>query len=209
MVTGIVDAVSVLGLGVFTANMKGNVIFLAFAAAGAPGFSVFKPIGSLFGFMVGALIGGRLVSTYSTFRPKWLSIVAIFEAGLLFAAAFFSSWLDTGSVRPPYVAYLLIGLTAMAMGIRTATFRKLAVPDVTTTVLTLTLTSIAADSRLAGGNNQRLLRRIGAVVAMFCGALVGVLLLNFGMALPLTVSGIGVLIATFIHAPKLRVRNVK
>ena len=35
-VTGIVDAVSVLGFGrVFTANMTGNVVFLAFALAGA------------------------------------------------------------------------------------------------------------------------------------------------------------------------------
>ena len=38
-VTGLVDAISVLGLGkVFTANMTGNVVFLGFAAAGAPNF---------------------------------------------------------------------------------------------------------------------------------------------------------------------------
>ena len=41
MVTGIVDAASFLGLGhIFTANMTGNVVFLGFAAAGAPGLSV-------------------------------------------------------------------------------------------------------------------------------------------------------------------------
>jgi uncharacterized membrane protein YoaK (UPF0700 family) len=40
VVTGLVDAASVLGLGrVFTANMKGNIVFLGFAAAGAPGHS--------------------------------------------------------------------------------------------------------------------------------------------------------------------------
>jgi uncharacterized membrane protein YoaK (UPF0700 family) len=38
---GLVDAISVLGLGkVFTANMTGNIVFLGFAAAGAPGFTV-------------------------------------------------------------------------------------------------------------------------------------------------------------------------
>ena len=37
--TGVMDAVSVLGLGhVFTANMTGNVVFLGFALAGAPGY---------------------------------------------------------------------------------------------------------------------------------------------------------------------------
>jgi Protein of unknown function (DUF1275) len=44
-VSGIVDAVSFLGLGhVFTANMTGNVAFLAFAAVGAPDISVASSI---------------------------------------------------------------------------------------------------------------------------------------------------------------------
>jgi hypothetical protein len=38
--TGLIDAVAFLGLGrVFTANMTGNVVFLAFAIAGAQGLS--------------------------------------------------------------------------------------------------------------------------------------------------------------------------
>jgi hypothetical protein len=37
--TGLVDAVSILGLGrVFVANMTGNVVFVAFASAGVAGF---------------------------------------------------------------------------------------------------------------------------------------------------------------------------
>jgi len=41
VVSGIVDAVSYLGLGhVFTANMTGNVVLVGFGIAGAPGFSV-------------------------------------------------------------------------------------------------------------------------------------------------------------------------
>ena len=44
VVTGLVDAASVLGLGrVFTANMTGNVVFLGFAVAGAPGLLV-RPV---------------------------------------------------------------------------------------------------------------------------------------------------------------------
>ena len=38
VVTGLVDAISFLGLGhIFTANMTGNLVFLGFAAGGAPG----------------------------------------------------------------------------------------------------------------------------------------------------------------------------
>ncbi|HEY6318288.1 MAG TPA: YoaK family protein, partial [Acidimicrobiia bacterium] len=41
LVTGLVDAFSYLVLGhVFVANMTGNIVFLGFAMAGAPGFSV-------------------------------------------------------------------------------------------------------------------------------------------------------------------------
>jgi uncharacterized membrane protein YoaK (UPF0700 family) len=58
--TGLVDAVSVLGLGrVFTANMTGNVVFLGFAIVGTPGLSVPLHITSIAGFLVGAVLGGR------------------------------------------------------------------------------------------------------------------------------------------------------
>ena len=49
----------------------------------------------------------------------------------------------------------------------------MAVPDLTTTVLTQTLTGLAADSSLAGGSNLRWLRRARAVLALFVGALIG------------------------------------
>jgi len=72
--------------------------------------------------------------------------------------------------------YVLIALLAIAMGIQNSTARKLAVAELTTTVLTMTLTGIAADSALAGGSGSRIGRRILAVAAMLVGALVGALL---------------------------------
>lgn len=60
-VSGVIDAVSYLGLGhVFTANMTGNVVILGFAAAGTPGFSTLGSLVSLAAFLVGAGIAGRL-----------------------------------------------------------------------------------------------------------------------------------------------------
>src|SRR2546422_180555 len=72
--------------------------------------------------------------------------------------------------------YTLIALLAFAMGIQNASVRRLAVPELTTTVLTMTLTGIAADSSLAGGAGARFGRRGLAVAAMFVGALIGALL---------------------------------
>src|SRR2546430_13038322 len=61
--TGLVDAVSYLGLGrVFTANMTGNVVLLGFGIAGAGGLPVVAPLVSLGAFLVGSGVGGVLAT---------------------------------------------------------------------------------------------------------------------------------------------------
>lgn len=206
VVTGLVDAVSFLGLGrVFTANMTGNVVFLGFAAAGAPGLSVARSLASLIAFLFGALAGGRLgVAMAGAPRRRWLLTAAAAEAALLFAAAFAALGFDVASGTPAGSLYAVIILTAVAMGLRNATVRRLAVPDMTTTVLTLTLTGLAADSSPAGGDNPRLGRRAASVLLMFGGALLGALLLRHSLALPLVVSGVCVLVATAAYAARER-----
>ena len=201
--TGLVDAVSVLGLGrVFTANMTGNIVFLGFAVAGMPGFSMARAVVSLAGFVVGAMLGGYLgVTMAGMARRRWLLSVAVVEAGLLFVAAWVAIGYDIVTLTPVPTLYALIVLTAVAMGLRNATVRQLAVPDLTTTVLTLTLTGIAADSVPAGGHNPRLGRRLAAVLAIFAGSAVGAGLVTLGgLALPLVVTGACILLVTGAYA---------
>jgi uncharacterized membrane protein YoaK (UPF0700 family) len=201
--TGLVDAVSVLGLGrVFTANMTGNVVFLGFAAVGIPGFSVARAVVSLVAFVVGAMLGGRLgVAMAGRARRRWLLTVAVVEAGLFFVAAWVAIGYDIVAFTPTPTLYTLIVLTAVAMGLRNATVRRLAVPDLTTTVLTLTLTGIAVDSTLAGGRNPRVGRRFAAMLAIFAGSAVGAVLVSWGgLTLPLAVSGVCILLVTVAYA---------
>jgi uncharacterized membrane protein YoaK (UPF0700 family) len=73
-------------------------------------------------------------------------------------------------------------LTALAMGMRNAAVRKLAIPDLTTTVLTLTITGIGADSSLASGNNPRLARRVASVAALFLGAALGAVVIRYSIS---------------------------
>lgn len=202
LVTGLVDAISFLGLGrVFTANMTGNVVFLAFAVAGAPGLSIRRSLTSLIAFLLGAILGGRLaVAMAATSRRRWLVTVAVAEAGLLLAAALVSVRIDIGSETASRGLYGAIILTAVGMGLRNATVRRLAVPDMTTTVLTLTLTGLAADSSLAGGSNPRIVRRVASVLLMFIGAAIGALLLRFSLLLPFVLSGALVLVAAGVFA---------
>ena len=199
-VTGLVDAVSVLGFGVFTANMTGNVVFLGFAAAGARGFSIAHSLTSLVAFLAGAVIGGGISVAIDATRRRWLLTVAVCEATLLIVAALASIGLEIGLAMPPIRLYSVIVLMATAMGLRNATVRRLAVPDLTTTVLTLTLTGLSADSSLTGGKNPRFGRRFGSVVAMFGGAVIGALLLKYGLAPPLLFSGVCVMAVALIYA---------
>lgn len=67
--------------------------------------------------------------------------------------------------RPARTFSSAFALTALAMGTRNTAVRKLAIPDLTTTVLTLTITGIGADSSFANGNNPRLARRVESVAA--------------------------------------------
>lgn len=174
-VTGLIDAVSYLSLGhVFTANMTGNIVLLGFASTGVPEVSVERSLTALAGFLIGAAIGGRMMAGASaTTQLRVASSVFAFETVFLIGAAITAMGYTTISTPQVLQLYAIIALTAIAMGLRNAAVRKLAVPDLTTTVLTLTITGIAADSSLARGNNPRWLRRIAAVVAMFAGAALG------------------------------------
>ena len=175
MVTGLVDAVSYLKLGhVFVANMTGNVVFLGFAVAGGADFSLPASLAAVAAFLAGALAGGRLGSRIAQHRGRHLAVATYIEIGLI-AAALAVSTLGVG-IGENLVQYALIVLLALAMGLQNATARRLAVPDMTTTVLTLTLTGLAADSPLAGGNAPNLGRRMLAVATMFVGALIGAVL---------------------------------
>jgi uncharacterized membrane protein YoaK (UPF0700 family) len=175
MVTGLVDAVSYLSLGhVFVANMTGNVVFLGFAVADAQDFSIPASLLAIAGFLAGALAGGRLGSSAGHHRGRLLAIATYIQIALLGAALIVSTLalVPEGNA----VRYALIVLLALAMGLQNATARRLGVPDLTTTVLTLTLTGIAADSTLAGGTNPNPGRRLVATATMFLGAAIGAVL---------------------------------
>lgn len=197
--TGLVDAISVLGLGkVFTANMTGNIVFLGFAAAGTPGFLVAPYLVAILSFLIGALVAGRTGKAHAG-RPlrRWLLVAAFIEAGLFWMAAVVALGFDVASQTPGASLYAIIALTGLAMGFRNATIRQLKVPDLTTTVLTLTLTGLAADSSLAGGANPNWSRRVGGVLAILAGAALGaVLVMRMGLAFPLALTGALVLAGT-------------
>ena len=189
MVTGLIDAFSYLVLGhVFVANMTGNVVFLAFALAGAAGFSIPAALLALGAFVLGSLGGGFLGSRLGAHRGRLLSVAAALQTLLLGGSVALVAF--SGIPMPAGTSYGLIIILGLAMGLQNATARKLSVPDLTTTVLTLTIVGIAADHHFVGGSGSRAGRRLIAVAAMLLGAFVGSLLIfHVSILAPLVLAG--------------------
>jgi uncharacterized membrane protein YoaK (UPF0700 family) len=194
VVTGLVDAFSYLVLGhVFVANMTGNVIFAGFAIAGALGFSLTATAVALAAFASGAFLGGRLIHRAGPHRGRILHRALVVET-VLVADAFLLAEVS-GAPAGAGSRYALIALLGLGLGVQNAAGRALAVPDLTTTVLTLTITGPAADSRLAGSPGAKAGRRLLSAAAMFLGGLAGALVvLHVQPALPLLIGT--VLLAT-------------
>ena len=197
--TGVIDAASFLGLGnVFTANMTGNVVLLGFGIAGGSGLPVLAPLISLSAFLAGAVVGGRMTA-WNPARIRHLSRSMQVEIGVLLAATAWSLLVDIEVGH--FSADLLIAMLAFAMGVRNATIRRVKVADLSTTVLTMTLTGLAADSPLAGGDGRGSFRRGAAAVAMLLGAVAGALLLKIDLSLVLALAALLAILTWIVFVP--------
>jgi len=199
--TGVIDAVSYLGLGhVFVANMTGNIVFLGFAANPSSGLSAALALIALAAFMFGALVGGAAGHRMAA-SPTWPMSVLLAQAALLgVVAAAGAAFGITALGRPVVVAAL-----AFAFGLQNSTARRMAVADLTTTVLTLTVTGLAADSRVAGGPGAEPVRRLGSITTMLAGAIVGALLVQVSVPLTIALSALCVLAAAILFGVDRRV----
>ncbi|MBS1863137.1 MAG: DUF1275 domain-containing protein [Actinobacteria bacterium] len=198
LTTGVIDAACYLGLGrVFAANMTGNLVLLGFAIAGASGLSVAPPLVSLGAFLGGATVGGRMGARLGPKEAR-LSRAMLVEVGLIALATLIAVVFEI--VPDHFSGDLIIALLAFAMGLRTATVRRLAVPDLSTTVVTMTLAGFAAESRLAGGSGEGHWRRGGVVASMLVGAVVGALLVKVDLAVVLVAAAAFALAAWFAFA---------
>ena len=189
-VTGLVDAVSYLRLGhVFVANMTGNAVFLGFSADPHSGLSPAAALIAIAGFLLGALAGGRAAHALAPARPgRWLAAAVTTEALILGLAAVL-----TGAGVLPLAGdgrLATIAVLACALGVQNSTVRHLGAPDLTTTVLTLTLTGLAADSALAGGPGAKPHRRLGSVAAMIGGAAAGAALVQWSPAAVIAIAAV-------------------
>ena len=197
-VTGIVDAVSFLGLGqVFAAMQTGNVIFLGLGIAGAAEASVVAPLVALVAFISGGGLAALLARSQA-FRPgHGLGSALAIEVSLLAGAAAIAT---AGDVEPGKLsAYVAIALLALAMGLRNTVVRGFGGPNLATTVLNLTMTALTSPAPLSVASGSDIAQRAAAFVAILAGAATGALLLEASLALPLFTAAAITLAAGLAH----------
>jgi len=95
---------------------------------------------------MGAIVADGSRPREHGFTIRFAGTSILLEVVFLSAASFCSIGYRSGLLEHSLQPLVLIAFTGLAMGTRNAAVRKLAIPDLTTTVLTLTVTGIAADS---------------------------------------------------------------
>jgi uncharacterized membrane protein YoaK (UPF0700 family) len=190
--TGLVDAVSVLDLGhVFVANMTGNVVFLGFWLAPHTVVDVTAALVSFISFVSGAVVGGRLARHLDHEVRRWLGIALSLEVAMLVTLATLAG---AGVLRyHDNTKLLLISGLALAFGIQNSTARQFGIQELSTTVLTTTISGLGFDSRLAGGSGEREGLRLSVVLTLCAGAAVGASMTRFTVA---PVIGLAALVVT-------------
>jgi uncharacterized membrane protein YoaK (UPF0700 family) len=181
--TGLVDAVGYLGLDhVFTGNMTGNIVILGMGLADEGSLPVAGPLLALIMYVLGAAVTGRQLVTP---KPTWTPVVTAICGGSAFILAATATALAKLPIAGGSGAGMVIAASiAMVMGAQAATARALAVADMTTVVVTSTITAYATETLFAPGLAWLTHRRLWAILAIFGGALAGALLMKLDISAP-------------------------
>lgn len=182
--TGIIDAVGFLGFDrVFTGNMTGNVVILGMGIVGADGLPIAGPALALIGFIVGAAIAGRAMRGKASGMWEVSTTAMVTGVGMIVLGTAVRLLV---AESPSHAETIMITtVLGTAMGMQAAVARVIAVKDVTTVVVTSSITGLAADSWFGAHRPGNAGRRIGAVAALLVGAAAGAATLTVNLNLGL------------------------
>ncbi|MBV8950728.1 MAG: DUF1275 domain-containing protein [Actinobacteria bacterium] len=182
--SGAVDAISFVGLGgVFTANMTGNLVLLGLAAGRGSGSGVVRTAVSVAAFAAGVFVASRIAGPPRRTRRWPREIVIALTTGVVAQAALLAGWLARSGRPEGSLQVALVGLSAAAMGLQTGAVRALAVPGISTTYVTGTLSGLVGELAVSAGSERDRVRRGAVVGGLTAGAACGVLLVRHARCL--------------------------
>ncbi len=138
---GCVDAIVYIMAHVFTANMTGNAVLLGISVGRDLSIATVRSLVALVTFTAGVVLGSILVGEKVHGIPwKGVRIAVLVETIVLalFAALFFAPFPQ----KDERVVEALIVLSGFAMGMQSATVKRLNLPGIATTYITGTMTSL-------------------------------------------------------------------
>ena len=175
---GSVDALSWLALGkVFSAFMTGNIVFIAVGLSSHDSVLALHAAIAVCAFGAGAWATAAVMPAEHP-GTLWPARVTLGLLGCVLAqAVFWVVWVAVGGHPSSTLAPVLLGISACAMGMQTATAVALGVHAVFTTAATATWTVLMGDNvHWAGTRTER--GRLALVLGgTLLGALAGALLL--------------------------------
>jgi uncharacterized membrane protein YoaK (UPF0700 family) len=140
-VAGSIDVMSYYRLGhVFTANMTGNTILLGLSIGQGKLSSSLHSLAALAGFIAGAFVGAFIVENRKKGWSYYITLSVAIESLIIFILILI--WFEEKQPASSSILYVSIALSAIAMGMQSATVRHLNIPGVVTTFITGTITSI-------------------------------------------------------------------
>jgi uncharacterized membrane protein YoaK (UPF0700 family) len=188
-VTGLLDAVGYLGLDrIFTGNMTGNIVILGMGVAAEDDLPVAGPLVALGAYVVGAAVVGRLLFGRERAWDRRLSTIFAVCTVVLTACAAALTVIEVSA--SPAASIAVASTLAALMGSQAASARFLAVPDMTTVVVTSTITAYAGETLHQRWTTWFTHRRLWAILTIFAGALVGALLMKVHISVPVYLAAV-------------------
>jgi uncharacterized membrane protein YoaK (UPF0700 family) len=170
---GVVDAISLTTLGVFTAAVTANIVFVGLAVGDADSHAAARAALALAGFAIGVLAAARALGRDAGAQrvpPVLAGIVAV-------QLAFLAGWLATDGRPDGATLDLLAGGSSVAMGAQTAAAGRWR-PGITPTFVSGVLTFMLSELVTADGARSDVELRAGVIAAVAAGATVGAVLLT-------------------------------
>jgi uncharacterized membrane protein YoaK (UPF0700 family) len=215
--TGIYEAICFLTFGkVFTAAQTGNLVLLGIGVAGTKEPAGPNPVTvviSLAAFAVGVALaipilkafdGDRETADHRVFHAWPRRVTIALAIALILQVGFLVVW-DT-SASPASLAYILMALSALALGLQANAIRSLNVPSISTTAFTATYIDLFSGLVTWSLTAYSARRLVASIVGMAAGAFLGDWMLHhahvYAPVVPAAVTAVVIAIAWWALKPR-------
>jgi uncharacterized membrane protein YoaK (UPF0700 family) len=215
--TGIYEAICFLTFGkVFTAAMTGNLVLLGIGIDGThqpAGPNPVTVVISLAAFAAGAALAVPILKAFdgdketeddNVFQAWPRRVTVALAIALILQVGFLAVWATAAA--PASLAYILMALSALALGLQMNAIRDLHVPGISTTAFTATFIDLASGLVTWSLTAHSARRLTATMIGMAGGAFIGDLMLShahrYAPVVPVAVTAIVIAIAWMALKPR-------